>query len=57
MMESQKPKVDDAMDFLRARKNPSDIVDPSKIEWDIAEILAVDYFGKAEKDFICSVKG
>ena len=56
-MECQKPKMDDAMDFLRARKNPADIIDPRTIEWDEEPILCVDYFGNNEKEFLCSVSG
>jgi len=33
------------MDFLRARKNPAELVDPRSIEWDPEAILCVDYFG------------
>jgi len=45
MMECQKPKIDDAMDFLRARKNPADMIDPRSIEWEEDSILCVDYYG------------
>jgi len=57
MMESQKPKEDDSMDFLRARKNPTQVTDPTAIEWDPEEIFAVDYMGMGEKDFVCTVAG
>ena len=44
MMEAQKPKVDEAMDFMRARHNPAAMVDPRSIEWDPEPILTVDYY-------------
>ena len=35
------------MDFMRARHNPAEMVDPRSIEWEPEAILAVDYFDKA----------
>jgi len=45
------------MDFLRARKNPADMVDPRSVEWEEDSILCVDYYGNNEKEFLCSVQG